>query len=1044
MNTIFKKYGLKCIKYFSFTILIVLTVLLITPLFFKQTLLKQTKILLKEYVEANVDFKDVSVSFFTDFPALTVSMHEVQVHNTEKFQSHKFLEANQLAVGVNVLSLFSETIVFDEIYIDKANISVVIDSLGNANYNIFKSAATVAEAPEDEEAFNLKIQKIKILESNILYVDQFNPMRLQIENLNYTGKGNLYDDIFQLDSYIKLQALDFTMDGIDYVKNKSIRANILTTVDANKLKFTFDKNSIAINRFRFAFSGDFAFVKNGYNMNLNLKSEHSKLSELLSLIPSNYQSWLADTKIYGDITFQATASGAYTTTQKPVVTAFLQIDKASIANKNFEKPIENLKLLAFAELEDLDIEKLRLDLKYFDFELNNQPTHFELQSKGLQTVWVNTTLNSQLNLADFQQAIGIDQFDLKGNLAINFSANGTYKTTPVRYGAYLDTVISSIPVFDLKANLTQGYFKHATLDKAINKVEVKAHMFAKDSLLQNASFLIDNINIQALSNFIKGKVRIDNFVNYHMDTNLESKINLAEISQFYPIDSVVLKGNLDAKFVAKGVFDLDKKLFPATRSTLKLKNGYIKSLAFPDLPIEDIQVETRVTSPLGKFNDLQIEVLPIHFTLAGAPFRLDANLYNLEDLNYSINSKGILNIGNLYKIFKIDGLNVDGIIKTNLSLKGITSDAVTGKYEKLQNKGSLEVQNIAILTRLFPKYFYINDGKFFFHKDKMLFKEFTAQYGNSSLNLNGQLDNVLHYVMANQREINGDFILSSNYVDADELMAYTPSSENDITTQSEAGVILIPKQVNLAINAQVDKIKFNTLNIEKFSGVLNTNEQKLTIPKANFVLAGTKVALKAAYQPTSTTSANFESTINASNFDIQKAYNEIPMMQELVSMAKDAYGTMSLNYQLSGRLDKNMEVVYPSLKGKGTLTLENIKFKNFKLLNTVSQKADASSIKTANFNKIDLKTTIANNVLNIEKTKFKMAGFRGRLQGQTTLDGKMNIGFRLGLPPFGIFGIPMKISGTSDNFKVSIGRFKINEALEEEDPESSELISINK
>ncbi|HUH26407.1 MAG TPA: hypothetical protein VLY87_07255, partial [Flavobacterium sp.] len=61
-----------------------------------------------------------------------------------------------------------------------------------------------------------------------------------------------------------------------------------------------------------------------------------------------------------------------------------------------------------------------------------------------------------------------------------------------------------------------------------------------------------------------------------------------------------------------------------------------------------------------------------------------------------------------------------------------------------------------------------------------------------------------------------------------------------------------------------------------------------------------------------------------------------------------------------------------------------------------------------------------------------IAGFRPRIEGQVTLDGKMNLGMRLGLPPFGIIGIPITVKGDSDDFKLEIGKYK-EEDLNEDD-----------
>ena len=1027
----------KIAKIFGGFFLAILALLFLLPVLFKETLQKQIKDIINENLNAKVDFQDVSVSFFSNFPALTVGINNAQVYNIDQFKDHKLIYAEQIGVGVNVLSLFSDAIVFDKIFLNKADVSIKIDSLGQANYNIFKSADNQTQS-QDTKPYNLKINKISISNVNLLYDDQLSPMKLKLSNFNYIGNGDLQAEVFELSSKIKLDAIDFSLNGINYVEHKKIKADILTTIDAKQLRFTFNKNNILINDFPFSFNGFFAFVKEGYDMDLNLKSQNSQLSDLLSLIPPTYQSWLEQTKIKGDLSFQASASGKFNQQSKPIVTAYLQILEGYIANKNIKNPIQKLNLEAFAEIPNLDPNQLKIDVKYLDFLLNNNKTHLELKTKGIDTLWINSKLNSKLNLADFQKAVGFDIVDLKGEVDVNFIANGTYKKG-IRISGIredkIDTIITSIPTFLLQANLKDGYFKHAQLPDAINAINFNGKIEAKDSLLQNVSILLDQINITALSNYIKGKIQVDNLVNYQMNTALESKINLGEIAQFYPLDSIVLKGNLDANMVANGAFNFDKKELPATKTILKVKNGYIKSLAFPELPIENIDIETHLTSLQGKFRDLRIEVLPINFEIAGAPFRIDANLYNLEDLNYNINSKGILNIGNLYKIFKLDGLNVDGILKTDLNLKGITSDATSGKYYKLQNKGSLEVQNIMVNTDIFPQNFFINNGKFTFYKDKMKFDQFTGTYGKSSINVNGNLDNVLHYVMANKRSINGNFTIQSNYIDADEFMVFnTPTTTNN--NAEATGVIMIPKNVDVNLNAQVNKIKFNGLELNNFNGLVQSKNQIIKIPNANFNLAGTKVNLKANYKPISPKSATFGAQLKADNFDIQKAYKEVELFKEMVSMAKDAHGIVSLDYDLTGKLNQNMDVVLPSIKGKGTLMLEDIKFKNFKLLNAVAQKSDAKSIKESKFSKIEIKTTIANNVMKIDKTKFKMAGFRGRLQGQATLDGNMNIGFRLGLPPLGIIGIPMKITGNSDNFKVSIGKYKENQDLEDTDPDN--------
>jgi AsmA protein len=71
-------------------------------------------------------------------------------------------------------------------------------------------------------------------------------------------------------------------------------------------------------------------------------------------------------------------------------------------------------------------------------------------------------------------------------------------------------------------------------------------------------------------------------------------------------------------------------------------------------------------------------------------------------------------------------------------------------------------------------------------------------------------------------------------------------------------------------------------------------------------------------------------------------------------------------------------------------------------------------------------------VITLDQVKTKMAGFRLRLAGTTNFDGKLNFRARLGLPPLGLVGIPMKITGSSENPKIKYGRGNDENAPETE------------
>jgi AsmA protein len=192
--------------------------------------------------------------------------------------------------------------------------------------------------------------------------------------------------------------------------------------------------------------------------------------------------------------------------------------------------------------------------------------------------------------------------------------------------------------------------------------------------------------------------------------------------------------------------------------------------------------------------------------------------------------------------------------------------------------------------------------------------------------------------------------------------------------------------------------------------------------------------MDADYTSSGPLKAFFNYHIKATDFDIHKAYTDIKIFHDIVTTAAYTNGLVSLDYQLSGRLNSNMMPVYPSLKGGGTLSAKALKIHGFKLMGKIGKSTGKDSVNSkSDLADVEIKTTIANNIITIPRTKLRMAGFRARFEGQVNFDRQMYIQFRLGLPPFGIFGIPMTITGTQDKPIIKLGHGKKGDELKETD-----------
>lgn len=1022
----------------------------VLPVIYKDRINTEVQKLLDENIIGEVDFTSIDVSFFKRFPYLTASVNSIEIRGNEVLnpEAKDLLRAEEFSLGVNLIDLLNSTISFNRVYLNEPVLNFEVDSLGNANYMIFKPS----DSKSSNNPFSLEIDLLKIDKGFVSYNDVLAKFYFRGDNLNYVGSGKMEEVLFILNSTLDISNFDLSYDNVYYVKEKPIYADLVTLINTESLTFEFQKNDLRIKDLLVNFVGQFGFVQGGYDMLFDIKAKEVDLAAFLSVIPPEYQKWFDSTDFLGKVNSHVNLSGQFISldTIRPTLDFDLKLIDGKIQHKGGANALENLNLDFHFKMPSLDLENIIVDVNDLNFTIANKKSQLELHTVGFSEPTIVSNLNINTDLALLHNSLGISNYDFKGDLTASGTINGKFargvKTTHTIRAVKQDTVIVSIPKIAIKGGLKNGYFKMATLPKALENINFDFSVFGEASRYQDIKVDLTDVNFIAMDNFVRGYFKLKNLSNFDIDTQIVADIDLDSFKEFLPMpDDVVMKGKIQVDGNVNGSYEPKRKRFPIINAEIKLVDGELRFKRLPELPVENIQIHTIIKSSRGSFSDLSIKILPIEFKIANEPFQLSANLFNLNNLNYNIQSKGILNVGDLYKLFKIDGFEVNGKIITSVFLRGLQSDALNGEYDKLKNRGRFEIENIQISSELFPYPLQIKKGVFKFYKEKMQFEEFIANYGSSQINMKGYLTNVVDYILKNDT-LKGKFTFDSNFVNVDEFMMFNTTSKNVATSTSGSGVIQVPVNLNLLFETSAKNVNYTTYKITDFMGELAINRGEVKLNNTNFELIGTKVSMSGSYKPLGYKSGEFNYMIGASNFDIQRAYKEIDLFREMVSMAKDAYGTISLNYTLAGKLNKDMAPILPSLIGGGSLKLDDIQFKGFNLLGAIAKETDAESLEDGKLSDVEIRSSVENNVLTIERTRMKMAGFRPRFEGQVSLDGEMNIGFRLGLPPLGIIGIPLKINGTSDDFKIKLGKYKPSEVLgrpsdddDEEDEDYSEV-----
>ncbi len=900
----FKKILLKILKWTGISIASILFLMFIIPILFPGHVSEQVKLFANKHLAGKLDYRKTHLTFFRHFPSLTVSVDDFLLKGSKPFQNDTLLAAKEVAVGINLKNLiFDGEVKIDEIYVTDAYANVFVNTKGEANYNVYVSKPS--EKPKDTTSTgaSIKLDLIKLRNWNIKYNDHAARVLVDAKGLNYTGKGGLSEDIFDLETDLDIDKLDFSLNRIYYAKQKTLHADLITRINTNALTFVLRKNELRINDLPLKFTGFVSILKDGYNLDINAASEKTTIRDMISVLPPQYLDWAKDTKIEGDSDFFFSLKGRFSEqkNQKPRLKAKLMVKDGFVSNGKAPVPMNNFNMDLNVDLPDLNTEELGLNLKNLSFDLGpNNNFKAVVKTKGLDEMQINANVKGAVNLQTLTQALGLKDIDARGL----------------------------------------------------------------------------------------------------MDTNIK----------------------------ANGIFSLDKKLFPKTNGYLNLKNGWLKTKYYPN-PIQNINIIANIINTDGTFKSLGVKLDPFKFDFEGNPVFVNADLHNFEDVLYKVRAKGTLNVGRIYKVFAKKGLDVSGLIMADLSLNGRQSYATTGQYSRLDNRGNLILKNIKATTEYLPKSFYIKEGNFEFENEKMWFRKFFANYGKSDFALNGYLLNTINYFIERKGTLHGKFKLKSRYILIDEFMALKDGDNSKksievdyakVENPKSSGVVIIPKNLDVSLEADAKNVEFKGLNLNNLFGLASINKGEVFLKNTSFDVVGSRMKIDARYQDESPLTANYDVALNVLDFDVQRAYNEIDMVREMATAAKNVKGIVSLDYKLKGDFDKNMKPIYPSLEGGGVVNLRDVEVKNLKMLSAVGDNIGAKAFNDPDMKGVNIETHIKNNLIHVDKFTFKVSILRPTISGTTSFNGLLDLRVRVGILPGGLIGFPIVVTGTHEKPKVKI------------------------
>ncbi|MDR2383206.1 MAG: hypothetical protein LBD76_04900 [Prevotellaceae bacterium] len=510
------------------------------------------------------------------------------------------------------------------------------------------------------------------------------------------------------------------------------------------------------------------------------------------------------------------------------------------------------------------------------------------------------------------------------------------------------------------------------------------------------------INLNRIALLADGTVKIENNDDITVDVTYGAKVaSLKTLLEFIPpefltdMKNIDTKGALDLKGWIKGVYN--DKLMPQVWGELKVENGYIKYVNLPK-SIDNINIYTKLLFDASNDANTNIDVNRFHFEIGGNPFDISTNVRTpMSDANIKALIKGKLDFELIKDAIPLEGIDLKGALTANIDFAGHMSHIEKEEYDKLNLDGKLVLQNFTAVTEDIPMPIDIAKAELEFTPKYVNLTQFDVKIGESDIKASGRLENFLNYAMKNE-VLKGNIQLTSNYLNCNQIMSATADTVTvSDTSSSTLSVIVLPSNIDFAVNASINKILYDNLNLTNAKGTVTIKDHTLYINNLSSDFAGGQIHLTGKYLAENTSSALANLEMKLHDIHVKDIATSFSMFDKILPVLKDFDGKISFDFNFSDKFDQNLSPVLLALNAVGNIKADSLKLLNQETLNKIT--ALVGLKETSNMlKKIDANFSVTDGKIGIHPFPITIGGTNLMIGGEYGLDQSLNVQVDLKVP----------------------------------------------
>jgi hypothetical protein len=420
------KRSTRVITTIAAVVAILLVLLAVLPLAFRGQIEERVKAAVNRNVNAQVGWRSTGLTFFRNFPNLSLTLNDLTVAGVDRFQSDTLAAVRNLRVVLDVGSVLGNVmrgspLIIRAVELDRPRLSLIALEDGTTNWDIMKKTPEAEQQPAESKPMAVSLRRVAISDGAIAFDNRESKLRATITGYDQTLSGDLSQSRVTIRTRADVDTASVTFAGIPYLNKVKLGLAANVNADLAGKVYTLEDTELRLNDLKLGVSGSARSVGELLGLDLAFNAPSTDFRSILSLVPAVYARDFNKVQTSGSIAVDGTVKGEYGKNAFPSFSINAKVNDAAFKYPDLPLPARSIFVDLALTNPGGSADSTVVNLDRFHMVIGQNPIDARMVMRTpVSDPNVDARVSGKLDLADLTRTVkleGIEQ--LAGTIAAN-------------------------------------------------------------------------------------------------------------------------------------------------------------------------------------------------------------------------------------------------------------------------------------------------------------------------------------------------------------------------------------------------------------------------------------------------------------------------------------------------------------------------------------------------------------------------------------------------------------------------------------------------